>query len=155
MEKVSIDNIDSAVDSADVRRSLTDALDTWNVAINYYELAPGESFAYGYHTHENQEEVFIVQSGTVTFETEVGDVTVKAGEAIRFTPGEYQQGINRGVDRVNAIAIGAPKETGDSEILRDCDSCGKETSQTVEWSEDRDEKLVQCLECGTTSGRYS
>jgi len=52
--------------------------------------------------------VFYVLSGTATFETEAGEVTVDAGEAIRFVPGEFQQGSNRGDERVVALAPGAP-----------------------------------------------
>lgn len=122
MDEIRIDEIDQRLDSATVQRPLTDALNATNVALNYYELAPGDSFAYGYHVHENQEELFVIQAGSVTFETEDGAVRVDAGEAIRFAPGEYQQGINTGDERVVALAIGAPQETGTSEILRECDS---------------------------------
>jgi mannose-6-phosphate isomerase-like protein (cupin superfamily) len=155
MEKVTIENVASTIDSADVKRPLTGALGATNVVVNYYELAPGDSFAFGYHTHENQEEVFILQLGAVTFETEEGDVTVEAGEAIRFGPGEYQQGRNTGEERVSAFVIGAPQETGESEIFRDCADCGERTSQTIEVSEDGDAKLVVCLECGTETARFS
>jgi len=58
MKKVTIEEIDRRIDSATVTRPLTAALGASNVAINYYELAPGDSFAYGYHAHEMQEEVF-------------------------------------------------------------------------------------------------
>jgi len=71
---------------ADVKRPLSNELDADDVAVNYYELAPGDSFGFGYHRHADQEEVFHVQRGTVTFETEDGDVDVSAGEAIRFAP---------------------------------------------------------------------
>jgi len=96
MKKVTIEEIDRRIDSATVTRPLTAALDASNVAINYYELAPGDSFAYGYHAHEMQEEVFIVLSGTVSFETENGETVVETGEAIRFAPGSFSRGTNGG-----------------------------------------------------------
>lgn len=154
MNKVRIEDIDRRLDSATVLRPLTDALDATNVAVNYYELAPGDSFAYGYHVHDNQEEIFVIQHGRVTFETEDGDVHVDAGEVIRFAPGEYQQGINTGDARVVALAIGAPQGTGTSEILRACPSCDERTPNTIERVDDGDAKITRCLECGATTARY-
>jgi len=51
---------------AHVERSLTKALGAEDVSMDYYELEPGE----------------------VTFETESGEVTASAGEAIGIAPGE-------------------------------------------------------------------
>jgi uncharacterized cupin superfamily protein len=155
MDKVRIEDIAGQIDSATVKRPLTDALNTADVAFNYYELAPGDSFAYGYHMHENQEEIFVVQEGQVTFETEDGEIAVSAGEVIRFAPGEYQQGINRDDERVVAVAIGAPQETGESEILRRCDACGERTPNTVERAEDGQAKITRCLDCGNETGRFN
>lgn len=157
MEKVTIEDIDNVVDSATVKRSLTDALDSSNVAINYYELAPGDSFAYGFHRHDAQEEVFFILSGTATFETESRDVDVSAGEVIRFAPGEFQQGTNQGDVRVEAIALGAPREDkpGDhAVVLRECDACGERTQQTFEWVDDRTARVTRCADCGTQTGRF-
>lgn len=154
MERVAIAEIDTVVDSATVKRPLTSALRASHLAINYYELEPGDSFAYGYHMHEKQEEVIIVRSGTVTFETEVGDIDVGEGEVIRFAPGEYQQGTNQGSDRVEAIALGAPQEAGETEILRHCEDCGKRTPQTIEWTDDRNAKQTRCEGCERTTGWF-
>ena len=155
MDKVRIEDIDGQIDSATVKRPLTDALNVADVALNYYELAPGDSFAYGYHLHENQEEIFVIQEGQVTFETEGGEIIAAAGEVIRFAPGEYQQGINKDDERVVAVAIGAPQETGESEILRQCDACGERTSNTVERAEDGHAKITRCLGCGNETGRFN
>lgn len=54
MDKVGIDDIDDRLDSATVQRPLTDPLNATNVALNYCELAPGDSVAYGYHLHEKR-----------------------------------------------------------------------------------------------------
>ena len=96
MEKVAIDDLElTANPPAAVQRNLTRPLGTEDVALNYYELEPGDAFAYAYHNHGIQEEVFYVIEGTATFETEAGDVAVGPGELIRFPPGEYQRGTNR------------------------------------------------------------
>lgn len=152
MHKVRINAIENQVDSATVQRPLTEALHVSNVAINYYELAPGDSFAFGYHAHERQEEVFLIQEGTVTFETEDGDVEVEAGEAIRFGPGEFQQGINTGDNRVVAFVLGAPRETGESTLFCPCENCGDRTHHTIERGES--EAVTRCLECDSVTARY-
>lgn len=154
MDTLRIEAVESRVDSATVMRPLTDAINASNVALNYYELAPGDSFAYGYHNHEKQEELFIIRAGTVTFETEEGDVEVSAGEVIRFAPGEFQQGINTGDERVVAMAIGAPQDPGKSELRRLCDACGERTEQTIEWAVEGQAKRTRCLECGSETGRF-
>jgi uncharacterized cupin superfamily protein len=154
MDKIRMDDIGGRSDSATVKRPLTDAISAANVALNYYELAPGDSFAYGYHTHESQEELFVIREGRVTFETEDGEVAVTAGEIIRFAPGEFQQGINKGDERVVALAIGAPRETGGSELRRECEACGERTPHTVERVQDGRAKITRCLECGDETGRF-
>lgn len=155
MERIRIRDVDNEVSPAAVKRSLTDTLDASHFALNYYELALGESFAYGYHRHESQEEVFVVLSGTVTFETEQGDVRVGEGEVVRFAPGEYQQGTNRGDRRVEALVLGTPEDTGESEVLRHCPDCEERTLQTLEWVDDGTVRRSRCVECGTTTGRFT
>jgi uncharacterized cupin superfamily protein len=155
MEKVRVEDVESWMSPASAKRSLTKALELEGVAINQYELQPGESFAFGYHAHEDQEEVFYVLSGEATFETEAGDVTVGAGEAVRFGPGEYQQGFNRGEALVSALAIGAPREGGSVDIRRECTECGERTGQSVELADSKDALVAVCLECGAETGRFT
>lgn len=126
-----------------------------DLAINYYELEPGDSFAFAYHAHGIQEELFYIQQGTATFETGSGPVEAEAGEAIRFPPGEYQRGINRGEERVIALALGAPLEYGDTEKLRECPDCGDRTPQTLERSDDPDMVVARCQRCGEQTGRWA
>ena len=152
MEKVRIDDVDSRPGPASVSRPLTKAVGASDVALNYYELAPGDSFAYGYHRHETQEELFIVQQGQVTFETEAGDVVVEAGEVVRFAPGEFQRGVNEGKERVVALALGAPQTRGDTEIRRECGACGARTRHTVERTDEG--TLARCLDCDGVTWRF-
>ena len=155
MRKRDVSDMKSRMGPASVIRPLTDALGLSDFAMNYYELEPGESFAYGFHAHEKQEEVFYVQSGTVTFETVEDEVEVVAGELVRFGPGEYQRGTNRGDERVVALAMGAPQEAGETEILRECEDCGERTPQTLELTEGKDAILTICEECGGETGRFT
>lgn len=53
---------------------------------NFVEVEPG-NFAYGYHYHEMNEEVFYIISGSGIVRTPRGDISVKAGDAITFPTG--------------------------------------------------------------------
>lgn len=154
MERVSIANVEKALGPAAEKRRLTRPLGANDLAINYYELAPGDAFAFGYHRHADQEEVFVVESGTVTFETEAGSVEVGPHEAIRFEPGEFQRGVNRGSERVRAVAIGAPQDAGETDIYRDCAGCGERTPQRIERAADGDALVTRCVDCGDQTGRF-
>jgi uncharacterized cupin superfamily protein len=71
------------------RRVLTEPLGLTDVAVNQYELAPGDRFSGGLHAHVDQEEVFYVTSGTATFDyrrtadAPTETVAVGPGEAVR------------------------------------------------------------------------
>ncbi|WP_458207299.1 cupin domain-containing protein [Haladaptatus sp. NG-SE-30] len=129
MEKVAIDDVDkSAVGTDSDRRKLSGPLGTTDVAINHYRLAPGEGLPSGLHAHRDQEEVFVVVEGEATFETYTSwrggeRVTVGAGEAIRFAPGEFQSGRNDSDDELVVLALGAPRDSDDVRIPVDCPEC--------------------------------
>lgn len=53
---------------------------------NFVEVEPGH-FAYSYHWHEENEEVFYVISGTAAVQLHDKEVTLKAGDAITFPTG--------------------------------------------------------------------
>lgn len=154
MEHVDLDDIDPWMGPASVKRSLSSALGAGEVSVNYYELEPGESFAFGYHRHEDQEELFYVLEGRATFETEEGTREIGSGEAVYFSPGEWQRGLNRGDGRVVALAVGAPADGGDVDIQRQCEDCGERTLQSVDLADDGEALLTACLECGGVTGRF-
>lgn len=156
MKKVRVEAVENSVQPAVVMRQLTEPLGLTDFAMNYYEMEPGDSFAFAYHKHEVQEEVFYVLSGTATFETESGDVEVEAGEVIRFDREEFQRGWNRGTERVRAIALGAPLEYGRQVKLRYCASCGEETDSRLEGEMEAGDAVTvsYCRTCGTENGRW-
>ncbi|GAB7012486.1 cupin domain-containing protein [Halolamina salina] len=130
-------------DDAD-RESLSDALGTTDVAINRYRLPPGEGLPSGLHTHLDQEEVFVVLEGTVTFETLSEPVVVGAGEAVRFAPGEYQTGTNDESSSALVLALGAPKESEQVRVPLDCPDCGHRGLSPA-WDGG---VLLTCPDCG-------
>lgn len=155
MDKITIDDLDDWMGPASVKRPVGSALGAEHLAMNYYELEPGESFAFGYHAHGDQEELFYVVEGTATFETDDGDVTVDAGEVIRFAPGEFQQGRNETGESVKALAVGSPADSGELTLLRECSSCGERTDHEITPTDDGDALLTRCAECGAETGRFS
>ncbi|MGM0387953.1 MAG: cupin domain-containing protein [Natrinema limicola] len=155
MERVSLSEVDRWMSPAQSKRSLSNALEAEHLAVNHYILEPGESFGFGYHRHADQEELFYVLEGTATFETADGDVTVSAEEAIRFAPGEWQRGRNETDERVVALALGAPAETGETDILRMCPDCGERQLVRIEPTADRDALVAICEECGAETVRHS
>lgn len=50
---------------------------------NFVEVDPGK-YAYGYHYHEENEEVFYIISGEAMVKTEQGELHLQAGDAIGF-----------------------------------------------------------------------
>jgi uncharacterized cupin superfamily protein len=170
MEHVRVTDVDSWMSPASAKRPLSNALGAEDVTVNHYELAPGESFAFGYHRHEAQEEIFYVLEGTATFETgepqrgsesaggdaasEDGATRVAEGEAVRFGAGEWQQGRNETDERVVALAIGAPPEMGETTILRECADCDDRTEQAVQPTDDGDALVTVCEDCGAETGRF-
>lgn len=164
MQKASLDemeDVQNPLGADTTRKSITEAVGAEEVAINHYELAPGESFSAGLHTHNDLEELFYIVSGTATFLVgrERKEVPVEAGEAIRFAPGEFQTGQNRSDEPVVGLAISAPGRRHDwSEIdsLQYCRDCEAETLWTCgkngggEEGQESVEITVTCQECGTT-----
>ncbi|MFB6171369.1 MAG: cupin domain-containing protein [Haloarculaceae archaeon] len=153
MERISVADVDQAALSGRTdRRALDEALGTTDVAVKYYELAPGDAFSGGYHTHHDQEELFYVLSGTATFDTEAGEaaVAVDAGEAIRFAPGEFQHGYNAADDGpvVRALALGAPPGMDETVTVFTCPACGEETRHDVDLDEAAGVSVTECRACG-------
>lgn len=143
------------------RSALADGLDTSAVALNWYQVPPGEGFPGGLHAHMDQEEIFAVIEGTATFETlhipglapdgnrterTSASTQIEAGQAIAFRPGEFQSGWNRGETDLRAIAIGVPRDTTDIRIPATCPDCSARALRIVT---DADPIHFSCPSCGS------
>lgn len=154
MEKVTVEEIENEphpMGVNTVRKPISDALDADEAAVVHYELDPGESFSGGLHTHHDQEETFHILNGTATFEvgTDREEITVEAGEVIRFDPGDFQYGYNDSDERVVGLAIAAPGARHDwdqLESLVPCEECGEQTIHSVSLT-DEDGIAARCTEC--------
>jgi quercetin dioxygenase-like cupin family protein len=159
METVAIEDVDVQVNPLqvhDVRKPVSQALGTEHVAMNYFELSPGDSFSGGLHRHNDQEEIFYVESGTAEFEVgrERETITVDAGELVRFAPGEYQTGYNPddADEEVVGWAIGAPSSRHDWEELESlvyCRDCDAERDHTTRLN-DAGRFELTCTDCGNS-----
>lgn len=157
MEKVAVDDVGPS-DLNPALRALTGELGATDLALNRYDADPGALISGGYHTHHDQEEVFVVQSGRVTYETEDGDLTLGEGEAIRFAPGEFHHAYNATDDPAVVLAIGAPSYSSEVESVRECTDCGEvfhHRRPSVLGAADGDGRIppVDCPRCGGETRR--
>lgn len=156
MEKVRIDELERYMGAAAEWRPVDNDLGAENLSLSYYELDQGDEFLFGgTYRYEKREEVFYVQQGSVTFETEDGDVEVASGEVARFAPNEWKGGTNTGTDRAVMLHMGAPQERGERTYLRECPDCGERTAQDFELTEARDFFISYCGECGNEIVRFT
>ncbi|WP_435196629.1 cupin domain-containing protein [Natronomonas sp. EA1] len=81
-----------------------------NMAVNRFHAAPGEEIPLAYHYHDDQEELFVVLSGTLSVETPEGTYEAEAGELFTVTPPNPQRGYcaEDADGPVTVIAVGAP-----------------------------------------------
>ena len=84
--------------------------------ISYYKLGPDFVLPFGHH-HAEQEEIYLVVSGSVRLK--LGDEEVELGplDAIRIAP-EVTRGMASGPDGAEIVAFGAPNnENSDVEMV--------------------------------------
>ncbi|MFD1645889.1 cupin domain-containing protein [Haloarchaeobius litoreus] len=147
MERVDIDDVEPAfMDGSDLdRRGLSKHLGTEDLAINYYAIEPGEALSGGMHAHFDQEEVFYVVEGEVTFQTPEEEFVVGEHEVVRFAPGDFQTSVNDGDEVAVVIALGAPKPSEDIRVPMECRECGE--SETLQFLMTEDGQYLRCPEC--------
>jgi quercetin dioxygenase-like cupin family protein len=93
-------------------------LEMENAGLSYIRIAPGFRIPFG-HKHKNQEEVYVLVSGSarIKIEDEVRDL--KQWDAVRL-PRDTVRGFEAGADGAELIAIGAPNTgPGDAEMIQD------------------------------------
>jgi mannose-6-phosphate isomerase-like protein (cupin superfamily) len=74
--------------------------------LSYQRIPPGYRFPYG-HTHEQQEEVFVVVGGSGRMKLDDEIVEVKKWDAVRVPPGTWR-GYEAGPDGLEILIFGAP-----------------------------------------------
>jgi mannose-6-phosphate isomerase-like protein (cupin superfamily) len=76
--------------------------------MNQIVLRPGQRGRI--HSHERQEEVYLVLDGTLTLLVEGEERTLERGELIRVAPRVRRQLVNRGPGPLHLLALGAAGE---------------------------------------------
>jgi mannose-6-phosphate isomerase-like protein (cupin superfamily) len=102
-------------------RLATKALELEQSGLCYQRVPPGYRFPYG-HTHETQEEVYVVVGGSGRMKLDGEIVALKEWDAVRVPPGTWR-GYEAGPEGLEILVIGAPNlgddPRGDVEGERD------------------------------------
>jgi mannose-6-phosphate isomerase-like protein (cupin superfamily) len=91
-------------------RAATKALELEKSALSYQRVPPGYRFPYG-HTHETQEEVYVVLRGSGRMKLDDEIVELKEWDAVRVPPGTWR-GYEAGPKGLEILVIGAPNLSG-------------------------------------------
>ena len=93
-------------------------LEMENAGISYIRIAPGFRIPFG-HKHKNQEEVYVLVSGSARIKIEDEVREMKEWDAVRLHR-DTVRGFEAGDQGAELIAIGAPNTgPGDAEVIQD------------------------------------
>jgi len=99
----------------------TKALELENSGLSHQRIPPGYRFPYG-HTHNEQEEVYVVVRGGGRMKVDGEIVELEEWDAVRVAPGAWR-GYEAGPDGLEILVFGAPNlgedPRGDVEGRRD------------------------------------
>jgi mannose-6-phosphate isomerase-like protein (cupin superfamily) len=92
------------------------ALGLENSGIAYFKLGPDYVLPFG-HTHQEQEEIYLVLSGSARVKLDEDEVELKPLDAVRIPPG-VMRGMAGGPEGAELIAFGAPNnENSDLDMV--------------------------------------
>jgi mannose-6-phosphate isomerase-like protein (cupin superfamily) len=113
----SVEDVDSVVDEAYGGMGfLRDALDTDLLGVTVLELEPNARGKEHDHAADGQEEVFVCVAGAVDVDFDGGAadggerLTLRENEAVRVSPAQARQLVNRGDDREKLVLVGTNGE---------------------------------------------
>lgn len=81
-------------------------LELENSGLSYFKIAPDFRIPFG-HVHSEQEEIYLVVSGSARAKLDDEVVELKAWDALRIAPGTWR-GLEGGSDGAEVVAFGAP-----------------------------------------------
>jgi mannose-6-phosphate isomerase-like protein (cupin superfamily) len=87
-------------------RAATKPLELEQAALSYQRVPPGHRFPYG-HSHNTQEEVYVVVRGGGRMKVDDEIVELEEWDAVRVPPGTWR-GYEAGPDGLEILVIGAP-----------------------------------------------
>lgn len=89
-------------------RFASGSLELEKSAMSYQRIAPGKRQPFG-HSHKEQEEVYIVVSGSGRAKLDEEIIELEALDAVRVAP-ETMRGFEAGAEGLAYVVIGAPKK---------------------------------------------
>src|SRR5436305_14963217 len=93
-------------------------LELENLGLSYQRLAPNFRLPFG-HTHKQQEELYVIVSGSGRVKVDDDVVELKQWDAIRV-PADTMRNFEAGSDGAEIIAIGAPNTgPGDADMAQE------------------------------------
>lgn len=103
-------SIEATPDRPCTRRPIGETAGLERLALNRYEVAPGEQIPLAYHYHDEQEEAFYVLDGRLHVETPEREYAVEADEVFLAEPASPHRAYNPAdaPGAAEVIAIGAP-----------------------------------------------
>ena len=106
--KHDLDNLGSNFDGAPGLefRAATKALGLERSGLTYQRVPPDYRFPYG-HTHETQEEIYVVVRGGGRMKVDDEIIELAEWDAVRVPPGSWR-GYEAGPDGLELLVIGAP-----------------------------------------------
>jgi mannose-6-phosphate isomerase-like protein (cupin superfamily) len=87
-------------------RAATKALELERSGLTFQRVPPDYRFPYG-HTHETQEEVYVVVGGSGRMAVDQVVVELRQWDAVRIPPGSWR-GYEAGPEGLELLVIGAP-----------------------------------------------
>jgi mannose-6-phosphate isomerase-like protein (cupin superfamily) len=87
-------------------RAATKPLELEKSGLTHQRVPPGIRFPYG-HTHETQEEVYVVVRGSGRMKLDDEIVELREWDAVRVPPGTWR-GYEAGPDGLELLVVGAP-----------------------------------------------
>lgn len=92
-------------------------LELENSGLSYFKVAPNYRIPFGHH-HAEQEEIYVVVSGSARMKLDDEVVELGAWDALRVPP-EVTRGLEAGPDGAEILAFGAPNnENADVEMVQ-------------------------------------
>ena len=87
-------------------RAATKPLELEESSLSYQRVPPGYRFPFG-HTHETQEEVYVVVRGSGRMKVDDEVIELEEWDAVRVPPGMWR-GYEAGPEGLEILVIGAP-----------------------------------------------
>lgn len=103
-------SVEATPDRPCLQRAVGDAAGLENVALNVYEVEPGEQIPLAYHYHDEQEEVFYVLDGELRVETPDEEYAVPEDNLFVVEPDSPQRAFNPedAAETVRTLVLGVP-----------------------------------------------